>query len=65
MALPWDKREFRSWHEALAKDALTTEQLATLQEIADAGQADSLEAAADLLDWQDNVVDPDEHMYGF
>ena len=65
MALPWDKREFGSWRQALANDALSTEQLGTLKEMTETGQADSLEAAADLLDWQDNVVDPDEHMYGF
>jgi len=65
MALPWHKREFRSWRLALANNALNSEQLGTLREMTEAGQADSLEAAADLLDWQDNVVDPDEHMYGF
>lgn len=65
MALPWQKRDFRSWREALAANALNDEQLALLKEMQEGGQATSLEAAADLLDWQENVVDPDEHMYGF
>ena len=65
MALPWQKREFRSWREALAGDRLNEEQLAVLREMKSSGQAASLEAAADFLDWQENVVDPDEHMYGF
>ena len=27
--------------------------------------AETLEAAAAMLDWQDSVINPDEHMYGF
>jgi hypothetical protein len=30
----------------------------------ESGEAATLEAAADRLDWQETVVDPDEHMYG-
>jgi hypothetical protein len=29
------------------------------------GQAETIEAAAAFLDWQDTVIQPDEHMYGF
>jgi hypothetical protein len=29
------------------------------------GEADTIEAAAARLDWQDTVINPDEHMYGF
>jgi hypothetical protein len=64
MALPWDKREFRSWREALDRGALDAEQRGVLEGMVEAGQAATVEAAADMLDWQDNVVDPDEHMYG-
>ena len=28
------------------------------------GQVENLERAAHLLDWQETVIDPDEHMYG-
>lgn len=64
MALPWDRREFRSWRKALDDKALNAEQLALLREMTEKGQAASLEAAAELLDWQEGVVDADEHMYG-
>jgi hypothetical protein len=29
------------------------------------GEAGPVEAAAARLDWQDTVIQPDEHMYGF
>jgi len=29
------------------------------------GEAENVEAAAAMLDWQDGVINPDEHMYGF
>lgn len=64
MALPWDKREFRSWREALEQRALDAGHLRVLEEMVDSGQAATIEAAASMLDWQDTVVDPDEHMYG-
>ena len=65
MARPQEKREFDSWHRALRENKLRPEQVALLQDMVEEGQADSLEAAAQLLDWQDAVIDPDEHMYGF
>ena len=65
MASPDEKKEFDSWHRALSENLLEPEQLAVLQKMVDDGQAESLEEAAQLLDWQDRVVDPDEHMYGF
>jgi hypothetical protein len=64
MALPWDKREFQSWREALDTGALDPTHLRLLEEMVTRGEAASPQAAADLLDWQDTVVDPDEHMYG-
>ena len=65
MALPYEKREFESWHRALKEDKLTPAQVAVLQKMVDDGEAESLEKAALLLDWQETVIDPDEHMYGF
>ena len=64
MALPTDKREFESWRRALAAEELTPEQLKVLQDIVDSGQSKNIESAAQMLDWQDGVIDPDEHMYG-
>ena len=64
MASPHEKKEFESWHRALVAGVLTPEQVTVLQEIVDEGQAGDLEGAAQLLDWQETVIDPDEHMYG-
>jgi hypothetical protein len=64
MAQPHEKKEFESWRRALEEDKLTPEQLATLQKMVDEGQAETLANAALLLDWQESVIDPDEHMYG-
>jgi hypothetical protein len=56
---------FKSWHQALADGRLTSDQLKTLQNMVDSGQAESIENAARILDWQDGIIDADEHMYGF
>jgi len=64
MALPHEKKEFDSWHRALKENKLKPEQLAVLQKMVDEGEADNLVRAAQLLDWQETVIDPDEHMYG-
>jgi hypothetical protein len=60
-----DNEGFKSWARALAENKLTQEQLDTLKDMVDKHQAESLEAAARMLDWQDTVINPDEHMYGF
>ena len=57
--------QFKSWRLALAEDRLTADQLAVLKKMVEDGEADSIEAAAARLDWQDTVINPDEHMYGF
>ena len=64
MASQHEKKEFESWYRALITDVLTPEQLAVLQTMVDEGQVANLETAAHLLNWQDTVTDPDEHMYG-
>ena len=43
---------------------LTEEQIVVLQGMVDDGEADSLERAAQRLDWQESVIDPTDHMYG-
>jgi len=65
MAFIHERREFESWVQALAAGELTPEQLAILQTMVDEGEAATLEGAAQLLDWQEHVIDADEHMYGF
>jgi hypothetical protein len=55
----------KSWAVALAANALTADQVAVLQAMCDNGEAENLEAAAAMLDWQDHIINPDEHMYGF
>ena len=64
MASPHEKKEFESWQRALSENQLEPEQMAVLEDMVKEGQADSLEKAAQLLDWQETVIDPDEHMYG-
>lgn len=64
MASIQEEREFDSWLSALQEKHLNAEQTAVLQQIVDQGQAGSLEGAAQLLDWQESVIDPIEHMYG-
>jgi hypothetical protein len=65
MSRPNEKKEFESWYQALQARQLTPEQVTVLQAIVDEGQADTLARAAQLLDWQDSVIDPVEHLYGF
>jgi hypothetical protein len=56
---------FISWQRGLAEGTLTEEQMAVLKDMVDSGQVESIETAAKMLDWQDSVIDPPEHMYGF
>ncbi len=65
MASPHENKEFESWQRALSQHQLEPEQVAVLQQMVDEGEAESLDKAAQLLDWQETVIDPDEHMYGF
>ncbi|HYR82895.1 MAG TPA: hypothetical protein VE422_02335 [Terriglobia bacterium] len=57
--------EIKSWAQGLAQDKLSPEQRAVLETMVSDGQAETLEAAAAMLDWQETVIQPDEHMYGF
>lgn len=65
MASVHDEREFNSWLQALQEQKLSPEQIAVLQQIVDQGKAETLDRAAYLLDWQESVIDPVEHLYGF
>ena len=59
------ERPFRSWQKALEENALSPEQLKVLQDMVGMESVDSIETAAKMLDWQDSIIHPDEHMYGF
>ena len=65
MTAPVENEGFKSWQQALAHNALKPEQMAVLEAMVRDGEAASVEAAAAMLDWQENVMQPDEHMYGF
>ena len=65
MTNPTDDGSINSWEIALAEGRLTPEQLSVLEDLVKKGQAANLQAAAKFLDWQDYVINPDEHMYGF
>jgi len=65
MAVAQETREFDSWQQALDAQKLSPEQIAVLQQMIDQGEAKTLDRAAQLLDWQESVLDPMEHMYGF
>jgi hypothetical protein len=56
---------FKSWRVALEQGVLSEEQLLVLREMVAQHQAETIEEAASMLDWQDSVIDPPEHMYGF
>ena len=60
-----EDHQFKSWRQALAENRLSREQLAVLEKMVEDGEANTVEAAAARLDWQDTVINPDEHMYGF
>ena len=63
MAQIHERHEFDSWALALAADALTTAQMAVLQELVDEGKVANLKTAADFLDWQGEALDAVEHLY--
>jgi len=60
-----EETPFNSWRQALEQNLLTPDQMAVLEKMVQDGEAESVEAAAARLDWQDTVIQPDEHMYGF
>ncbi len=64
MASIGEESEFESWVLALKAGTLTEAQIVVLQGMVDDGEADSLERAAQRLDWQESVIDPTDHMYG-
>jgi hypothetical protein len=60
-----NRGSIRSWRQALDSGELTAEQKAVLEDMVRQGQAETIEAAASMLDWQDAIINKPEHMYGF
>ena len=60
-----EKGKITSWRQALEQGELTSQQVAVLEEMVKEGQAENLQAAASMLDWQDAIINKPEHMYGF
>ena len=65
MSDPEEQSPINSWRQALDQGILSTEQLATLEDMVRQGEADTIQHAADRLDWQDAIINKPEHMYGF
>jgi hypothetical protein len=65
MTQPWDRKVFSSWAQALDAGALGPIEIETLDQMVRSGEAADRKNAAERLDWQETVIDPDEHMYGF
>ena len=60
-----DQQGFRSWRQALEANMLSQGQIEVLQDMVTKGEAESLMAAAVMLDWKDGIIHPAEHLYGF
>ena len=65
MTEPPNHEGFHSWRVALNAGQLTPAQLEVLKDMVANGEAENLEAAAVMLDWQDSVIQPPEHLWGF
>jgi hypothetical protein len=61
---PTATAEFPSWEIALAEGQLKREQLTTLQTMVDEGKARTLKEAASVLDLEETIIHPAEHMWG-
>jgi hypothetical protein len=59
------EQPIKSWRSALDQKILSKEQLALLEDMVQKGESDTLEHAADMLDWQDAIINKPVHMYGF
>jgi ferric-dicitrate binding protein FerR (iron transport regulator) len=64
-ANPAEEEGFRSWRQALEANKLAPGQIEVLQDMVTKGEAETLLAAAVMLDWKDGIIHPAEHLYGF
>ena len=61
---PLPTAEFSSWNGALKENLLKPGEVAVLQKMVDEGQAPTLDDAASILDLQETVIHPAEHLRG-
>jgi hypothetical protein len=61
---PLPPEKFSSWQSALEQGLLKPKQVAVLQTMVDEGRAKTLEDAADILDLEETIIHPAEHMWG-
>jgi hypothetical protein len=61
---PLPPAKFSSWQSALEENLLRPAEVGVLQTMVDEGQAPTLDAAASILDLQETVIHPAEHMWG-
>jgi hypothetical protein len=61
---PLPPEKFSSWQSALEQGLLTPKLVAALQTMVDEGQAKTLDEAASILDLQETIIHPSEHMWG-
>ena len=62
---PLPPANFSSWHSALQENLLKPAEVAVLQTMVDEGHAKALDDAASILDLQEIIIHPPEHMWGF
>jgi len=61
---PLPPAKFSSWRGALKENLLKPSEVAVLQTMVDEGQVATLDDAASILDLQETVIHPAEHMWG-
>jgi len=61
---PLPSEVFSSWESALAESVLKPKQIEALQTMVDEGRAATLADAASILDLQETIIHPPEHMWG-
>jgi cobalamin biosynthesis protein CbiG len=61
---PLPPEKFSSWQSALEQSLLEPEQIAVLQTMVEEGHAKVLDEAASILDLQETIIHPPEHMRG-
>ena len=61
---PLPPEQFSSWQSALEQCILRPKQVAVLQAMVDERQAKTLDEAASILDLQETIIHPPEHMWG-
>jgi hypothetical protein len=61
---PLPREQFSSWQSALQQGLLKPNQVAVLQAMVEERQAKTLDEAASILDLQEIIIHPPEHMRG-